>query len=122
VNQCDSQGRTPLYWAAIKGHTAMVQLLLKHRANANVEFFREGTMLHGAVVNGDETTVQLLLEHGADVNTKDLSNHIVVQIDQKNRSPYEPQLVIFMSDRIVKGERHCTLRLNLGKRRLRNYY
>jgi ankyrin repeat protein len=71
VNQRDGQGRTPLYWAAIKGHKAMVQLLLKHRANANVKMVREGSILHGAVVNRDETTVQLLLEHRANVKTKD---------------------------------------------------
>ena len=35
VSQVDSDGRTPLFWAAARGHREVIELLLDHGARIN---------------------------------------------------------------------------------------
>uniref|UniRef100_A0A1X7SEM0 Uncharacterized protein n=1 Tax=Amphimedon queenslandica TaxID=400682 RepID=A0A1X7SEM0_AMPQE len=60
--------RTPLAMACIRGHTKIVELLLKKGANANVTDENELTPLGNASIPGHTEIVKLLLEHGANVN------------------------------------------------------
>ena len=60
---------TALHQAAARGHSTAVKLLLKAKADVNVNSY-SGTALHMAAMNGHEAVVKLLLEAKADVNVK----------------------------------------------------
>jgi hypothetical protein len=65
----DSDGKTPLLWAAEYGHEIVAKLLLEAGANVNAQG-DYGNALYTASFEGHETVVKLLLEAGADVNAK----------------------------------------------------
>jgi hypothetical protein len=68
----DSWGRTPLSWAAIRGHEAVVKLLLEKGAELESKDNGSGrTPLSWAAEKGHETVVKLLLEKGAELESKD---------------------------------------------------
>jgi ankyrin repeat protein len=64
-------GRTPLSWAAEKGHEAMVKLLLETgQIDINFKDRKGPTPLWWATESGHEAVVKLLLETGqVDVNS-----------------------------------------------------
>jgi ankyrin repeat protein len=70
VSRRDDGGETPLHLAAIKGHEAVVELLLSSRANPNSRNRAGDTPLHWAAFNGHEGVAELLLSCGAEVDAK----------------------------------------------------
>ena len=60
-------GRTPLLIKSMKGHEAVVRLLLQHGADVAQATNDGWTALMFASREGYEALVQLLLQHGADV-------------------------------------------------------
>lgn len=67
----DAAGRTPLSWAAAKGHLSIVRLLLLKGASISTRDNRHGlSPLHWAALQGHQMTVELLLEAGADVDDR----------------------------------------------------
>lgn len=71
LNTLDPQfGIPPLGWAAIRGQTEAVKLLLEKGANINNKHRDGSTALHGAAFLGRVETVKLLLEKGADINIR----------------------------------------------------
>jgi ankyrin repeat protein len=56
----DSDGRTPLSWAAKKRHEAVVKLLLEKGANLESKSNNNGTPLSWAAENGHGAVVKLL--------------------------------------------------------------
>ncbi|RSL38004.1 hypothetical protein CEP53_015273, partial [Fusarium sp. AF-6] len=71
IDAKDWDGRTPLFWAAAKGHKTVVGLLLERGTDFNAADNEDRTSLAYAAVNGHEPVVRLLLERGADVEAKD---------------------------------------------------
>lgn len=73
VNICDSQGKTPLYYAAAMGDTAAVQTLLE--AGAEPDFCGSRKMverpLHAACQFGHIDIMKMLVTAGANVNVPD---------------------------------------------------
>ncbi|QYT04740.1 hypothetical protein H0G86_011643 [Trichoderma simmonsii] len=64
-------GQTPLLWAAMKGHEAIVRLLLGAGAQVNSVGRYRLTSLSWAARKGHETVAKLLLDAGAQVDWKD---------------------------------------------------
>ena len=72
VARCGEGFKTPLHFAARKGHINIVKLLL----NAGVDFWAtayDGTALHYAAIEGHEDVFQLLWEAGINVLWKECS-------------------------------------------------
>jgi ankyrin repeat protein len=69
INQADTNGYTPLYWAAENSHTKAVQLLLELGADINQADNNGYTPLLLAARNDPADVVQLLIDLGADINT-----------------------------------------------------
>jgi ankyrin repeat protein len=66
----DSDGQTPLSWAAQWGQEAIVQLLLEKGADLESKSNNGRTPLSWAAEEGHEAIVQLLLKKGADLESK----------------------------------------------------
>lgn len=91
VNTKDDQDRTRLWWAAFKGETSVVELLLKKGADPNIKCGQSGlfggfTALHALGLERDPKYIdnsaeiaELLIKHGADVNAR--SNMDITPID-----------------------------------------
>ena len=68
----DTYDQTPLLWAAIQGHEAVVKLLLEKGAELESKDNINGrTPLSWAAIQGHEAVVKLLLEKGAQLESKD---------------------------------------------------
>jgi len=61
---------TPLQSAAAAGHVKIVEMLIKYRADTNVQEQGGYTPLHAAAQNGDQGTIRALLYGGADLTIK----------------------------------------------------
>src|ERR1035441_6479191 len=68
----DTNGITPLYWAADRGNKDVVELLLASKAEVNAKANDGRTPLHAASAHDDHRdVVELLLANKAEVNAKD---------------------------------------------------
>jgi ankyrin repeat protein len=67
VNEADSEGSTPLFFAAQNGHVAVVEVLLARGVNVNQADSEGTTPLFIAAQNGLLAVVEVLLVAGADV-------------------------------------------------------
>ncbi|RYP29122.1 hypothetical protein DL767_006892 [Monosporascus sp. MG133] len=64
--------QTPLLWAAVNGHKAVVKLLLDKCATIETKDNKYGrTLLSLAAENGHEAVIKILLDKGAEIETKD---------------------------------------------------
>ncbi|MDC0065847.1 ankyrin repeat domain-containing protein [Verrucomicrobia bacterium] len=99
VNAKDSDGRTPLHFAARKGFKKIAALLITKGANVNEKDNRTTTPLHEAACRGHKEFVALLLANGANINVKRRSggtptplDHVEGAIKQySHRSNYSPE-------------------------------
>jgi len=66
-NMADSDGKTPLCWAAEKGHDAVVEHLMSVKADVSVRTAHGRTPLHYAAESGRATVINTLLRY-ADAN------------------------------------------------------
>jgi hypothetical protein len=66
----DTDGFTPLHYAALNGEYAIAKLLLANKADSNAKDNHGDTPLHNAAALGHKDLVELLLANGADVNAR----------------------------------------------------
>lgn len=67
VNARDSDGKTPLHWAALEGRTQLTELLLARHADVNALTNYGWTPLIEAVLRGKISVAKVLLHNHADV-------------------------------------------------------
>ncbi|CAF9903297.1 MAG: hypothetical protein GOMPHAMPRED_000177 [Gomphillus americanus] len=65
VNDCDAEGTSPLHFAAVNGHEAVVNLLISKRAKVNIKDDKGSTPLLVAIYSGSHATASSLLDNGA---------------------------------------------------------
>jgi hypothetical protein len=81
VNEKDLSKRwTPLHYAAARGHTGVVTMLLKARANPNIKDDDLRTPLHMAAGWGNSDCVGVMLEFGADKTMTDSGGNTPQQL------------------------------------------
>jgi ankyrin repeat protein len=73
INQPDSSGQTPLFWAATRGDATAVETLLRYGANPNTTSKLGLNALHWAIESKTSACTKLLLEHGARPNQQSCS-------------------------------------------------
>jgi ankyrin repeat protein len=71
IDKPDSGGRTPLMWAARRGDTEALKILIEFGADVQKSDNSQVTPLHKAVADGDDICVELLLTAGAEPNAMD---------------------------------------------------
>jgi cytohesin len=71
ISSKDTNGDTPLHWAADKGHKDVAAFLLGYHADVNAKGAISQTPLFCAVIFDHADVVELLLADHADVNAKD---------------------------------------------------
>jgi ankyrin repeat protein len=99
LNQRDKNGVTPLYWAAHRGFSEVVKLLIDKGADVNTTAGRGETPLHIAVCFGHLDTVKQLLACGAKVNCRDHSGMTPIHVAALSGHDYIiKELVDFVDD------------------------
>lgn len=71
ISSQDTNGATPLHWAATVGNKTIVEILVSHSANVNALDFSNKTPLFEAARLHHLEIVNFLLSHGAEVNLVD---------------------------------------------------
>ncbi|EFY84200.1 Pfs, NACHT and Ankyrin domain protein [Metarhizium acridum CQMa 102] len=75
--ELDRDRRTPAHYAAAKGHTKTIRLLLENGANKNAQDCR-GQALQYAIEGEHEAGVELLVSSGASIETRDSETTLVI--------------------------------------------
>jgi ankyrin repeat protein len=70
VEARDEYQRTPLMWAAHRGHVGIVRVLLERGAGVNAVTGGGSTVLHLAAFRGHREVVDLLLRYGAEASRR----------------------------------------------------
>ena len=65
--------RSPIHFAALRGHSEVVQSLIEAKANVNARDVSGETPLHFSAINGDTEIIRLLVNANASINCK--TNH-----------------------------------------------
>ncbi len=72
VDDRDSRGNTPIYYAAVEGHASVVEALARADADIDVTNSFGSTPLHVASRRGHCDVIRVLAAHGADLNVSNL--------------------------------------------------
>jgi ankyrin repeat protein len=83
INSQDTEGDTPLMWAAENGKINSARILLEYGVDIDLKNNDDMTALHWAAKNGHLDITELLLEYNANVNIKDKSGKIPLDLAQQ---------------------------------------
>jgi len=97
----DAVGWTPLYNAAVMGHTDIAMLLFEKGADVNARSSVGLTPLHLAAAEGRAETIRLLLESGADPSVESLDGK--TPLDLARESKHADVVRCISARRLVRG-------------------
>ena len=109
INVQDAQGFTPLHLASSKGHIEIVEFLLNHGADIELEIFNGETPLMLAAQYaryGQYETIKTLLEHGAMVNHKDQHGRTALHYAAMHRGKEIMNLLISYGADVNARDKH----------------
>lgn len=72
-------------WAAIYGHTAAIEVLIKASADISVKGILDTTPLMTAAESGNTAAIEVLLKAGADVRAKNFWGHNALWYANQNK-------------------------------------
>ncbi|KAL9119292.1 MAG: hypothetical protein Q9187_004154 [Circinaria calcarea] len=72
INECDSGGRSAIYWAARRGDAKCLKILLEHGADPGISTKKGHSPLHTAAYSGNYSCCRLLLDAHAEVDCRGL--------------------------------------------------
>ncbi len=75
LNQCNSDGWTPLHVASNEGHVDLIELFCECGSILDARSRNFRTPLHIACIRGNLGVIQALLMAGADINAKDIDGN-----------------------------------------------
>lgn len=90
INKLDMAGRSPLFWAALRGDDLAVKTLLQARADVRLQDYEGRTALHAAIQAGSLRSIKLPLMAGASVHTRDKHGDTAIQIATWCHTPCLP--------------------------------
>ena len=90
VNDADESGRSALYWAADRGHDAVVACLLQNGANVDAQADDGQTALHCAIICEFGAVVDLLLDAGASTAIEDEDGETALTLAQAMLGAEDP--------------------------------
>ena len=112
VNQPDSGGQTPLFWAVTRGDAAAVSALLKYGADPNACNKLQETPLNWATEAADSSCTILLLSHGAHPTPHSIFGttplHYAAWTESSSTNPHVDALLRFGADPNAKNNRGLT--------------
>lgn len=85
INEKDDGGKTPLYYAALKGFPAIAEYLIANGALVDIPDTKGEQPLHIAVYNGNLQVIEILIGNGGDVNAPTNENLRPIDIIQRRQ-------------------------------------
>ena len=82
LNGRDSENLSLLHWAVDRGHSEIVEFLIKRGCNVNIVDSDLQSPLHYAVTCDRLDIVTLLLSYGADIKLKDIDGHTALDYSE----------------------------------------
>ncbi|KIX00054.1 uncharacterized protein Z518_10981 [Rhinocladiella mackenziei CBS 650.93] len=83
----DSLGRTPLHWAAARGHHAMLDFLVSRGAHIESRDLRRWTPLFWAIFWSPLDALRYLVDQGANIQAKDMDGNTPLHIAVSRANP-----------------------------------
>ena len=68
LNECNSDGWTPIHVAANEGHAQMIDVFAQFKANLDCKSKNKRTPLHVACMRGNIKVLGALLKYGVDID------------------------------------------------------
>lgn len=84
ISRMDEDMRTPLHYAALKGHTQVVRILLSGGASIHAQDAYGWTALHAAANNGHADVVKVLVQADADPTIPDKKGQTPLHLSASN--------------------------------------
>ena len=94
LNMKDSNGRTPLVWAALRGYEAVVRLLIERDAEIDSRDSEGRTPLSWAAWFGRKAVVRLFIERDAEIDSRDNTGRTPLSCAVENGEEFVVQLLI----------------------------
>ena len=120
VNERDEEGLTPLMMAAVTNDSVMVELLLRHKANPNLQNNVGMTALMAAAFNTSEAVMPLLLAGGANPDLQDVKGRtaLIVAAKQGVNNPVTMLLEARANKELKDEKGNTALMVACGERHL----
>lgn len=120
VNERDEQGLTPLMMGAVTNDSLMVELLLRHKANPNLQNNVGMTAVMAAAFNTSEAVLPLLLAGGANPDLQDVKGRtaLIVAAKQGVNNPVTMLLEAGANKELKDEKGNTALMVACGERHL----